>query len=78
MALARMPLVADSLASGDLVEILPNMRLDTPLVYWLIVGPRASARPEIVAFCNWLQAQAALTRIAIGDVPDPDTADNID
>jgi len=78
VALARMPLVADSLASGDLVEILPNMRLDSPLVYWLIVGPRASARPEIVAFCNWLQAQAALTRIAIGDVPDPDTADNID
>ena len=78
VALARMPLVADSLASGDLVEILPNMRLDSPLVYWLIVGPRASTRPEIVAFCNWLQAQAALTRIAIGDVPDPDTADNID
>jgi DNA-binding transcriptional LysR family regulator len=69
VALARMPMVADSLASGDLVEILPDRRLDSPLVYWLIVGPRSSARPEIVAFCNWLQAQAALTRIAIGEVP---------
>jgi LysR family transcriptional regulator, glycine cleavage system transcriptional activator len=78
VALARMPLVADSLASGDLVEILPNMRLDSPLVYWLVVGPRAAARPEIVAFCNWLQAQAALTRVAIGEVPDPDTVDNFD
>ena len=69
IALARMSLVADSLASGDLVEILPGMRLDSPLVYWLIVGPRASERPEIKAFCAWLQAQAALTRIAIGEEP---------
>ena len=69
VALARMPLVADSLASGDLVEILPGMRLDSPLVYWLIVGPRATERPEIKAFCAWLQAQAALTRTAIGEAP---------
>ena len=67
LALARMPLVADSLASGALVEILPHMRLDSPMAYWLIIGPRSSARPEIVAFCNWLQVQAELTRTAIGD-----------
>ena len=74
IALARMSLVADSLASGDLVEILPGMRLDSPLVYWLIVGPRANERPEIKAFCAWLQAQAALTRVAIGEMPPPATA----
>ena len=68
VALARLTLVADSLASGDLVEVLPGMRLESPLAYWLIPGPRASARPEIVAFCNWVQAQAALTRMAIGDL----------
>ena len=73
IALARMPLVADSLASGDLVEILPGMRLDSPLTYWLIIGPRAADRPEIKAFCAWLQAQAALTRVAIGEVPLPTT-----
>ncbi len=78
LALARMPLVADSLASGDLVEILPHMRLESPMAYWLIVGPRAAARPEIIAFCKWLQAQAQLTRVAIGDVPDPDTRDDLD
>jgi DNA-binding transcriptional LysR family regulator len=78
VALTRMPLVADSLASGDLVEILPNMRLDSPLAYWLMVGPRSSARPEIQAFCNWLQGQAKLTRQAIGEVPDPDTIENMD
>jgi len=78
VALARLPMVADSLASGDLVEILPGMRLDSPLVYWLIVGPRSAARPEIKAFCDWLMSQAALTRIATGEVPDPDTVDGLD
>ncbi|NMM21240.1 MAG: LysR family transcriptional regulator [Rhodoferax sp.] len=67
VALTRMPLVADSLASGDLVEILPGMRLESPLAYWLIVGPRSAMRPEIKAFCDWLTAQAALTRRAIGE-----------
>ena len=78
IALARMPLVADSLASGDLVEILPHMRLDSPLAYWLVVGPRSAARPEIKAFCAWLLLQAQATRKAIGDGPDPDTVDHFD
>ena len=77
IALARMPLVADSLASGDLVEPLPNLRIDSPLAYWLIVGPRNQARPEVMAFCDWLKAQAQLTREAIGDVPDTDTVDGL-
>jgi LysR family transcriptional regulator, glycine cleavage system transcriptional activator len=73
VALARMPLVADSLANGSLVEALPDMRLDTPMVYWLLVGPRSSPRPEIQAFCDWLLAQAAITRKATGELPDPET-----
>jgi DNA-binding transcriptional LysR family regulator len=67
VALTRVPLVADSLASGDLVEILPHMRLDSPMAYWLIVAQRSAARPEIRAFCDWLLAQAALTRQATGE-----------
>ena len=78
VALARMPLVADSLASGDLVEILPDKRMDSPLVYWMLVGPRSRARPEIQAFCAWLQTQAQATREAIGDVPDTDTLHDVD
>ena len=73
VALARLPLIAESLASGDLVEPMPQLRLDSPMAYWLIVGPR-SLRPEVRAFCDWLQGQAALTRQAIGDVPDRDTS----
>ncbi len=67
LALARMPLIADGLAHGDLVEVLPGHRLDSPLAYWLIVGPRSSHRPEIQAFCAWLHTQAAATRAATGE-----------
>lgn len=78
VALARLPLVADSLASGALVEPLPRQRLDSPLVYWLLVAPRSAPRAEVKAFCDWLLQQAADTRQAIGDVPDPDTLDHLD
>jgi len=71
VALARRPLVADSLASGELVEVLPQQRMDSPLVYWLLVGPRSAARPEIRAFCDWLQTQARATREALGEAVEP-------
>lgn len=66
LAIARLPLVADALASGDLVEVLPTHRLDSPLAYWLLPGPRSAPRPEVQAFCDWLRDQAALTRAAMG------------
>jgi LysR family transcriptional regulator, glycine cleavage system transcriptional activator len=78
VALARMPLVAQSLANGDLVEALPQTRLDSPLAYWMMKTPRGADRPEVKAFCEWLLREAALTREAIGEVPDPDTVDHID
>jgi LysR family transcriptional regulator, glycine cleavage system transcriptional activator len=78
VVLARLPLVAESLANGDLVEPLPKQRMDSPMAYWLIVGPRSAQRPEIKAFCDWLLAQGKATREAIGEVPDPDTVDHLD
>lgn len=78
VALARMPLVAQSLASGDLIEPLPHTRLDSPLAYWLLRAPRSLERPEVKAFCDWLLMEAAATRQAIGEVPDPDTVDHLD
>ncbi|MEO8543850.1 MAG: LysR substrate-binding domain-containing protein [Burkholderiaceae bacterium] len=67
VVLARMPLIAEALASGDLVEVLPGKRIDSPLSYWQLTGPRAGSRPEVIAFCEWLHAQAALTRLAMGE-----------
>jgi DNA-binding transcriptional LysR family regulator len=78
IVLARLPLVAESLANGDLIEPLPRMRMDSPMAYWLIVGPRSAQRPEIRAFCEWLMKQSRTTRQTIGEVPDPDTIDNLD
>jgi DNA-binding transcriptional LysR family regulator len=78
VVLARLPLVAESLGNGDLIEALPNRRMDSPMAYWLLVGPRSAARPEIKAFSEWLVRQARATRELIGEVPDPDTVDNID
>jgi LysR family transcriptional regulator, glycine cleavage system transcriptional activator len=74
--LARTPLVAEHLESGDLVEPLPKLRIDSPMAFWLILSPRArssaNARAEVTAFCNWLRAQAKDTRNAIGEVPESD------
>ena len=78
IVLARLPLVSESLANGDLVEPLPKLRMDSPMAYWLIVGPRSAQRPEIRAFCEWLMTQSRITRQVIGEVPDPDTVDSID
>ena len=81
VVLARLPLVAESLANGDLVEVLPKTsmaRMDSPMAYWLIVGPRSAQRPEIQAFQHWLMRQAQTTRQAIGEVPDPDFSDDLD
>ena len=78
IALARLPLIAGNLADGTLVEVLPGQRMDSPLAYWLIVGPRNAQRPEVAAFCDWLQREARQTRETIGDGPDPDTLTNAD
>ena len=67
LALARMPLVAENLARGELVEVLPGHRLDSPLVYWLVPGPRGAQRPEVQAFCDWLLREAQATRRLIGE-----------
>jgi len=53
-----MPLAADSLATGDLVEVLPCHRLDSPIDHYLLIPPSSSERPGIQAFLVWLSAQA--------------------
>jgi len=78
VVLARLPMVAEALSNGDLVEPLPAQRMDSPMAYWLVIGPRSGNRPEIKGFCDWLMAQSKLTRQSIGEVPDPDTVDMLD
>ena len=78
VVLARMPLIAENLARGDLIEVLPETRMDSPMAYWLLIGPRSNSRPEIRAFCDWLQTQAQATRTISGEVADPETLANAD
>lgn len=66
VALARLPLVADQLARGELIETFgPALRLSTPSTYWMRLADNATPRPELNQFCDWLRHEAALTRAAL-------------
>ncbi|NRT57406.1 LysR family transcriptional regulator [Sphaerotilus uruguayifluvii] len=75
VALARLAMVHDVVERGDLVEPFGVQgRLWASPCYWLVPlgGARAVRRPEVQAFCDWVLAQAALTRRAVGDIADPE------
>ena len=63
VALARLPLVADALERGELVEPFgPAHRLVSPFAYWMIECQRGAAlRSEVTLFARWLVAQAEQT-----------------
>ncbi len=68
VALARVALVFEALQRGELVEPFgPQGRMDSPYMYWLVVAPASRARPEVARFCEWVLAQAADTRKAVGE-----------
>jgi LysR family transcriptional regulator, glycine cleavage system transcriptional activator len=73
IVLARTPLIAHQLQAAKLVEPIRNSRVQSPMVYWYVLSPHAHRRPELQAFMQWLDTQAEITRVAIGDVPEPDT-----
>lgn len=68
VALARVALVYEALARGELVEPFGVAgRTTSPYAYWLVAPPTSRSRPEVRQFCEWVQAQAELTRIATGE-----------
>jgi LysR family glycine cleavage system transcriptional activator len=68
VALARLALVAESIARAELVEPFgAAARMASPYAYWLMRGPAENARPEVEVFTAWVLLQAAATRAAIGD-----------
>jgi LysR family glycine cleavage system transcriptional activator len=62
VALGRASLVSDLVADGTLVCPLP-LSAPTAFSYYLLVLPEAAAQPKIVRFREWLQAEAATTRV---------------
>ena len=74
VALARMALVFEALQRGELVEPFgATRRSASPYAYWLVLPPGRKPRLEVEQFCAWIEAQAALTRQAVGESePGPD------
>ncbi|HEU4457880.1 MAG TPA: LysR family transcriptional regulator [Methylibium sp.] len=69
VVLARLPLVAESIARGELVELFGGTRrIVSPLAYWLLIGPASAERPEVKRFAEWIRQQARATCAAIADV----------
>lgn len=63
VAVARLALVADSLARGELVEPFGAAgRMASPLSYWLVRWPRRQPRSALSAFEQWVLGQAASTQ----------------
>jgi LysR family glycine cleavage system transcriptional activator len=60
VALARLSLVADHLASGTLVCPLP-LTTPTAFAYYLVALPGSVDLPEVVLFSDWLRAEARAT-----------------
>jgi LysR family glycine cleavage system transcriptional activator len=70
VALARVALVSEQLQRGDLIEPFgPAARLPSPYSYWLLQSRHSRNRPEVQQFSDWVLAQAAQSRIDIGEDP---------
>jgi DNA-binding transcriptional LysR family regulator len=58
VALGRSPLVKDLMRSGELVAPFKS-QADPARAYFAIVSKNAAGRPEVVAFVEWLKAEAS-------------------
>jgi len=68
VTLARVALVAEHLARGELIEPFGAAgRIDSPYAYWLVASPQTRNRAEVQQFTQWVLAQGELTRRAIGE-----------
>ena len=58
IALARSVMARDDLAGGRLVRLFPEIRLASSLAYYVVYRQECAGLPRLVAFRNWLFAQA--------------------
>ena len=69
VALARVALVTEPLERGELVEPFGAAgRIASPYGYWLVLGAASRQREEVRQFAAWVEARAALTRQALGEL----------
>jgi len=67
IVLARPALIANSLASGELIEVLQGGRNDSHMAYWLLINPSQAPSEQVKAFCEWVIAQANETQTVTGE-----------
>lgn len=67
VALARGALIAETLRDGRLIPVL-GPPLASDFRYYVVVSERARARPEVRAFVDWVNAEAARTRALLAEV----------
>ena len=65
VVLARPPLIAESLANGDFIDVLPGKHNKSPMAYWLLVGSASSQRDQVRAFSDWVIQEASKTQTLI-------------
>ena len=58
VALARSVMAHDDLAAGRLVRLLPQVRLESALAYYVVYRPECIAQPKVAAFRDWLLREA--------------------
>ena len=72
LALARVAMMHDTLTRGELLEPFGAAgRMPGEAAYWLVLLPGARLRPDLVAFADWVRAEAALTRAALTALQTP-------
>lgn len=60
IALARTSLAQSDIDKGLLVEPFPNLRLQTPLAFYLVMPPTARLKPKVAAFTQWVHRELDL------------------
>ena len=69
VALARRGVMSAQLRSGELVEPFGEAgHLSSPYAYWLLQSAASRSRPQVVQFVEWVLAQAAQSRVEMGEV----------
>lgn len=58
VALARSVMACDDVVSGRLVRLFPEQRFHSPLAYYVVYRPECISKPKLVAFRDWLFAEA--------------------
>lgn len=60
LAFARTSLAQSDIDTGLLVEPFPQLRLSSPLAFYLVMPPSAKRKPKVAAFTKWMMHELDL------------------